>query len=165
MDTLKQLRDELKAEYQTTKRFLEIYPDDKNEYAPHSKSMKMMHLATHITEVFGWAGFMLNTSELDFAKSGMEPKVLTTKNELLQVLDENHKASEEALEKASEQDLEPRWALKNDGHELASWTKYEAIRHSLNQITHHRAQLGVYYRLNDIDLPGSYGPTADHPNF
>lgn len=165
MDTLKQLKDELETEYQTTKRFFEIYPDDKNDYAPHPKSMKMMHLATHISEVFGWAGFMLNSSELDFAKSEMEPKYLTTKDELLTVLEENHKASQEALLKASENDLEPRWALKNDGHELASWTKYEAIRHSLNQITHHRAQLGVYYRLNDIELPGSYGPTADHPNF
>lgn len=165
MDTLKQLRDELEAEYQTTKSFLEIYPDDKNDYAPHPKSMKMMHLATHISEIFGWPGFMLNSSELDFAKGGMEPKRLTTKNELLKILEENHKASQEALQKASENDLEPRWALKNDGHELASWTKYEAIRHSLNQITHHRAQLGVYYRLNDIELPGSYGPTADNTNF
>lgn len=165
MDTLKQLRDELETEYQTTKRFFEIYPDDKNNYTPHPKSMKMMHLATHISEVFGWAGFMLNSSELDFAKGGMEPKYLTTKDDLLKVLEENHKASQEALQKASENDLEPRWALKNDGHELASWTKYEAIRHSLNQITHHRAQLGVYYRLNDIELPGSYGPTADNPNF
>lgn len=165
MDTLKQLRDELETEYQTTKRFFEIYPDAKNDYAPHPKSMKMMHLATHISEVFGWAGFMLNSSELDFAKGGMEPKHLTTKDDLLKVLEENHKASEEALQKASENDFEPRWALKNDGHELASWTKYEAIRHSLNQITHHRAQLGVYYRLNDIELPGSYGPTADDPNF
>lgn len=165
MDTLKQLKNELNAEYQTTKRFLEIFPDDKNDYKPHPKSMKMMHLATHITEVFSWPGFMLNSSELDFAKSGMEPKRFTTKNELLNVLEENHTTSMEALEKASEDDLEPRWALKNDGHELASWTKYEAIRHSLNQISHHRAQLGVYYRLNDIELPGSYGPTADNPNF
>lgn len=165
MDTLKQLKNELNNEYQTTKRFLAIYPDDKNDYTPHPKSMKMMHLATHITEVFGWPGFMLNTSELDFAKDGMEPKRLTTKNELLNILEENHKTSMQTLDTASEDDLEPRWALKNDGHELASWTKYEAIRHSLNQISHHRAQLGVYYRLNDIELPGSYGPTADNPNF
>lgn len=165
MDTLKQLRDELETEYHTTKKFLEIYPDDKNDYAPHPKSMKMMPLATHIAEVFGWAGFMLNSSELDFAKSGMQPKVLSTKAELLQILEENHKASQAALEKASEEDLKPNWALKNDGHELASWTKYAAIRHSLNQITHHRAQLGVYYRLNEIQLPGSYGPTADIQSF
>jgi len=165
MDTLKQLKDELKAEYKTTKKFFEIFPEDKIDYQPHPKSMKISHLVTHIGEVFGWAGFMLNSSELDFAKSGMEPKLLTKKDELLKVLNENYEASQKALENATEQDLEPSWALKNDGHELASWTKYAAIRHSLDQITHHRAQLGVYYRLNDIDLPGSYGLTADHPNF
>lgn len=165
MDTLKQLKDELKAEYKTTKKFFEIFPEDKIDYQPHPKSMKISHLVTHIGEVFGWAGFMLNSSELDFAKSGMEPKLLTKKDELLKVLNENYEASQKALENATEQDLEPSWALKNDGHELASWTKYAAIRHSLDQITHHRAQLGVYYRLNDIELPGSYGPTADHPNF
>jgi len=165
MDTLKQLKEELEAEYQTTKKFFEIYPDDKNDYAPHQKSMKMMHLVTHIAEIFGWAGFMLNSSELDFAKSELQPKILSTKEELLRVFEENYKASKEALEKATEEDLKPSWALKNDGHTLASWTKYGAIRHSLSQITHHRAQLGVYYRLNDIQLPGSYGPTADLESF
>lgn len=165
MDTLKQLRDELTQEYRTTKQFFEIYPEDKGEYKPHEKSMAINHLVTHIAEIFGWAGFMLNSSELDFSDSSMQPKLLTTKKDILQTLDENYKQSIEALEKASEDDLTPYWALKNAGQELAKWTKYEAIRHSLYQITHHRAQLGVYYRLNDIELPGSYGPTADKENF
>ncbi|MCH5600915.1 DinB family protein [Niabella ginsengisoli] len=69
------------------------------------------------------------------------------------------------MEKATEADLEPFWSLKYNGNKLAEWTKYAAIRHSLNQITHHRAQLGVYYRLNDIKVPGSYGPSADDQNF
>lgn len=165
MDTLKQFRDELEAEYQMTKKFFEIYPEDKNEYSPHPKSMKMAHLATHIAEIFGWAGFMLNSSEIDLAQGGMQPKLLTTKEDLLKVFEDNYKGSKEALEKAKEEDLEPNWSLKNDGHTLSSWTKYGAIRHSLSQITHHRAQLGVYYRLNDIQLPGSYGPTADLQGF
>lgn len=125
----------------------------------------MAHLATHIAEIFGWAGFMLNSSEVDLAEGGMQPKLLTTKGDLLKVLDDNYKASREALEKATEADLEPSWSLKNDGQTLSSWTKYGAIRHSLSQITHHRAQLGVYYRLIDIQLPGSYGPTADLQDF
>ena len=165
MDPLKQFRDELEAEYQTRKKFFEIYPEDKNEYSPHPKSMKMAHLATHIAEIFGWAGFMLNSSELDFAKSSLRPKLLTTREDLLKVLEDNYKSSKEALEKATEKDLEPSWSLKNNGQTLSSWTKYGAIRHSLSQITHHRAQLGVYYRLNDIQLPGSYGPTADLQSF
>ncbi|MFC3160044.1 DinB family protein [Chryseobacterium arachidis] len=88
-----------------------------------------------------------------------------TREDLLKVLDENYKLSTEALNSAKENDLTETWALKNNGEELAKWTKYGSIRHSLNQITHHRAQLGVYYRLNDIPLPGSYGPSADNPNF
>jgi len=74
-------------------------------------------------------------------------------------------SSKKALENAKTEDLELNWSISNNGHVLAQWSKYGAIRHSLNQITHHRAQLGVYYRLNDILLPGSYGPSADSPAF
>jgi uncharacterized damage-inducible protein DinB len=165
MDTLSQLKNELQEEYQTTRKFFEAYPEGKNDFAPHEKSMKLMPLATHIGEVFGWTDTMLKTSDLDFAKTDYQPKKLSTKEDLLQVLDENYNASNEALGKANESDLNETWALKNNGEEMAKWSKYGSIRHSLNQITHHRAQLGVYYRLNDIPLPGSYGPSADNPGF
>lgn len=165
MDTLTQLKSELETEYQTTKKFIDLFPEEKNEYAPHEKSMKMMPLATHLVEVFEWPNTILATSELDFAKGAYQPAKLSTKEELLKKLDENFQAGKQALENAKEDDLNPSWTIKNDGHELASWSKYAAIRHGLNQITHHRAQLGVYYRLNDIPLPGSYGPSADNPNF
>lgn len=165
MDTLAQFKDELGAEYQTTRKFFEIYPEEKNDYKPHEKSMSMTHLVTHIAEVFGWADTMLKTSDLDFANTDYQPKKLSTKEDLLQKLDENYKSSIVAIDNAKEDDLTSTWALKNNGEELAKWTKYGSIRHSLNQITHHRAQLGVYYRLNDIPLPGSYGPSADHQEF
>ncbi|ROH96395.1 DinB family protein [Chryseobacterium daecheongense] len=165
MDTLSQLKSELQGEYQTTKKFIELFPDGKNDYAPHEKSMKMMPLATHLVEVFEWPNTILNTSELDFAKGGYKPSVLSTKEDLLKKLDEDYEAGKKALENVQEDDLSPSWTIKNDGQELASWSKYGAIRHALNQITHHRAQLGVYYRLNNIPLPGSYGPSADSPSF
>lgn len=165
MDTLSQLKSELESEYQTTKKFIDLFPKDKNEYAPHEKSMKMMPLATHLVEVFEWPNTILGTSELDFAKGAYKPTKLATKEELLKKLDDSYQAGKQALEKAKEDDLNPSWTIKNDGQELASWSKYGAIRHGLNQITHHRAQLGVYYRLNDIPLPGSYGPSADNPSF
>ncbi|WP_449400106.1 DinB family protein [Chryseobacterium wanjuense] len=165
MDTLSQLKNELQDEYQTTRKFFEIFPEGKNDYAPHEKSMKMMPLATHIAEVFGWADTMLKTSDLDFANTDYQPKKLSTREDLLKVLDENYKLSNEALSNATEDDLSQSWALKNNGHELAKWSKYGSIRHSLNQATHHRAQLGVYYRLNNIPLPGSYGPSADYQGF
>ncbi|GAB0154783.1 hypothetical protein CHRYSEOSP005_00430 [Chryseobacterium sp. Alg-005] len=165
MDTLSQLKSELQGEYQTTKKFIELFPEGKNDYAPHEKSMKMMPLATHLVEVFEWPNTILNTSELDFAKGEYKPSVLSTKGDLLKKLDEDYEAGKKALENAQEDDLNPSWTIKNDGQELASWSKYGAIRHALNQITHHRAQLGVYYRLNNIPLPGSYGPSADVPSF
>lgn len=165
MDTLSQLKNELQDEYQTTRKFFEIFPEGKNDYAPHEKSMKMMPLATHIAEVFGWADTMLKTSDLDFANTDYQPKKLSTREDLLKALDENYKLSNEALSNATEDDLNQSWALKNNGHELAKWSKYGSIRHSLNQATHHRAQLGVYYRLNNIPLPGSYGPSADYQGF
>jgi uncharacterized damage-inducible protein DinB len=83
----------------------------------------------------------------------------------MQKLESDYAAGKAALEKASEEDLEPSWALKMSGQTLSEWSKYGAIRHALNQITHHRAQLGVYYRLNNIPLPGSYGPSADDQKF
>lgn len=165
MDTLSQFKSEFETEYQTTRKFFEAYPDGKNDYAPHEKSMKMMPLSTHIAEIFEWPNTMLKTSELDFASGDYQPKHLSTKEDLLQVLDQNFKSGKEALENAEEDHLNETWALKNNGQELAKWTKYESIRHALNQITHHRAQLGVYYRLNDIPLPGSYGPSADNQSF
>lgn len=165
MDTLSQLKSELKNEYETTRQFFERFPDNKNDYAPHEKSMKMMPLATHIAEVFGWPKFILETSELDFGKGGYQPTVINTKAELLQKLDNDYKSGLERLETATEDQLEPNWAIKMNGNTLAEWSKYGAIRHALNQATHHRAQLGVYYRLNDIPLPSSYGPTADNENF
>jgi len=159
MDTLQQLKAELANEYQITRNFIALFPVGKNEYAPHQKSMKMMRLATHIVEVFEWPSTVLKTSELDFAKVPYAPT-----EDLLKKLDEAYEAGINALEKAQEEDLSESWAIKNDGHVLASWSKYEAICHALNQITHHRAQLGVYYRLNDIPLPASYGPSADSQN-
>jgi len=165
MDTLAQFKDEFETEYQTTRKFFEAYPEGKNDFAPHEKSMKMMPLATHISEIFGWPDIMLKTSDLDFAKGDFQPKHFSTKEDLLQTLDENFKSAQEALSNAREEDLDQTWALKNNGEELAKWTKYGSIRHALNQITHHRAQLGVYYRLNDIPLPGSYGPSADYQGF
>lgn len=164
MDTLQQFKDELTYEYQVTKNFFNEYPEDKNDYKPHPKSMGMMHLAQHITDVFGWPGYMLKTETLDMADGG-KPKLFTTRAELLEKFEENYQASMSALKSATEKDLEQMWSLANKGQKLAEWTKYGAIRHSLNQITHHRAQLGVFYRLNDIKVPHSYGPTADDQTF
>ena len=164
MDTLKHLSDELTYEYNVTKTFFQKFPHDKNEYAPHAKSMKMIDLVTHIAAIFGWPAVMLKTSELDIAEADESEKVIN-RTQLLEVLDKEFNASLAGLKKASEKDLEPNWRLTMEGKTLMEWTKYGAIRHSLDQITHHRAQLGLYYRLIDIAVPASYGPSADDQSF
>ncbi len=157
--TLQQLRTELDHEYQTTRNFFERFPEDRNEYAPHTKSMKLMPLASHIAELFAWPNLILNTDGLDFASGDYKPTHLNNREELLQFLDQSYAAGKDALEKAAS--VEGRWSLSNGDYKIADWSRYESIRHVLSQIIHHRAQLGVYYRLNDIPLPASYGPSAD----
>lgn len=165
METLPLLQNELQQEYQTTKQFLEVFPEGKNDYAPHEKSMKMMPLAAHIAEIFAWPEIMLNTEKLDFAAGDYKPVTLQTKSELVDKLEADFKIGKEALQNAMEENLDKSWTMNNGETVLMTFNKYTALRHAINQIIHHRAQLGVYYRLNNIALPGSYGPSADDGNF
>lgn len=161
MDTLPNLKEELKHEYETTKKFFDRFPDGKNDFAPHEKSMKMMPLATHVAEIFAWPALILHTDKLDFGAGDYKPTVLHTKAELLDKLEADYKEGMKALDNTTEAELVPTWTMNNGETVLAKFNKYSAIRHALNQITHHRAQLGTYYRQMDIPLPGSYGPSAD----
>ena len=165
METLQNLKKEFQDEYLTTKKFFEVFPEGKNDYAPHQKSMKMMNLATHVAEIFGWPVIIFETEKLDFAAGDYSPTILHTKAELQKVLEDGFQKNKEIFAKMSEIDLNGRWTMNMGETVLMDFNKYEALRHALNQIVHHRAQLGVYYRLNDIPLPGSYGPSADSENF
>jgi uncharacterized damage-inducible protein DinB len=161
MESVPNLVQELKEEYLITKKFLEVFPEGKNDYSPHEKSMKMMQLASHIAEVFGWADFILKTEKLDFAAGDYVPSNHENKEELQNKFEEDYQKSLQTLENTKEEEMTGGWKMTMGDHIIADYTKYSAIRHALNQITHHRAQLGVYYRLNNIPLPGSYGPSAD----
>ncbi|MGO3182605.1 MAG: DinB family protein [Aequorivita sp.] len=161
MDTLKSLQSELTEEYQITKKFINNFPDNKNDYAPHEKSMKLMNLTNHIVDIFSWPELILKSDYLDLS-ADYKPEKMKDKEDLQAYLEKQYKAGLRALENAKEDDLKPEWSLQMNGHKIMEWsTKYDAIRHGLNQITHHRAQLGVYFRLINIPVPGSYGPSAD----
>ena len=161
MNTLQNLQKELDQEYEITKNFLALYPEDKEEYTPHEKSMKLKPLAVHIAEIVGWPDFMIKTEKLDFAADDYKPTEVAGKDELLGLFEKGYEDSKKTLAEISEEDLENRWVMKNGDYVIADFSKYEALRHALSQLTHHRAQLGVYYRMNDIPLPASYGPSAD----
>jgi uncharacterized damage-inducible protein DinB len=107
----------------------------------------------------------LSTSELDFATMDYTPTVANNATELLALFETSFTSGYNALKAAKEEDLLPSWTMRSGEKVHAVMTKYEVIRHSFSQTTHHRAQLGVYLRLLNIPIPGSYGPSADEMNF
>lgn len=161
MNLIEELQKDLKAEYEITKKFLDNYPEDKNDWKPHEKSMPLNMLTIHVVEIFGWPDFMMKTDYLDFAETPYSQPEIKTRKALQQKLEEDYAKGAEALKNLKPEDLDGRWQLKSGDYLIADWNKYEAIMQAFKQITHHRAQLGVYYRLNGVFVPGSYGPSAD----
>lgn len=165
MNIIPLLLEEQKQEAQITNKFLKLVPKDKFDWKPHEKSMTIKNLAVHLAELPGWPSMILNTKQLDFAESDYEPTPVEDSEELLKLFEKSLEKGRTALEQASEDDLKLDWMLCNGDQILMEFTKYKALRHSFDQITHHRAQLGVYFRLLDIPVPSSYGPSADNQNF
>lgn len=149
----------------TTRKMLSIIPDDKYDWQPHTKSMTIRSLATHIAELPTWFPLVLNTSELDFASSPYDPKKINNTTDLLDYFEKCLKEGRSALEVANEEQLSDNWTLRNGKDILSSSPKVEVLRMVFSQIIHHRAQLGVDLRLLDVPIPGSYGPSADDHSF
>lgn len=151
----------MEEEAVTTRKMLGRIPDSLYDYKPHPKSMVMRSLATHIAELPGWVSMALNTSELNFAAMDYNPQPINDTKALLEVFEKNLAEGKASLESATEEDLLRMWTLRNGEQIISVRTKYEVIRMSFLQTVHHRAQLGVFLRLNHIPIPGSYGPSAD----
>lgn len=164
MELIPIFKDELKQEAETTRKFLKLVPDDKFDWKPHEKSMSIKEVTVHIAEIPGWIETALNKDVLDFA-DGYEPTPVESSKDLLELLEQSVRKSQVALDEADADDLLPDWTMRNGDQVLMVMPKHEIIRHSLSQLTHHRAQLGVYLRLLDIPIPGSYGPSADEQSF
>ena len=161
MNIIKELQKELESEYGITKKFVDRYPEDKNDWKPHNRSMTMIALVTHLIDVFSWPEIIMNTDYLDFEKNPYAPPKLRTRAQIQQKLEADYKKGAAALRDLTPDKFDGQWDIRQGNAIFQAWSKYGALRHSFQQITHHRAQLGVYYRLNDIPLPPSYGPSAD----
>ena len=161
MSIIPLLLKEMEQEAQTTRKMLSRVPDDKFSWKPHEKSMTIKQLATHIAELPGWVTITLNTSELDFSKEPYDPLDVNSTAEVLAYFDKTLAEGTARLAQATEDDLLPNWTMRNGEEIYSVRTKGEIIRMSFCQTVHHRAQLGVFLRLLDIPIPGSYGPSAD----
>lgn len=165
MNTIELLLKELEQEAQTTRKFLALIPFDKAEWAPHEKSMKMMPLSTHIAELPSWISLGLTTDELDFATAPYQPIVVNNNEELLAIFEKSYEEAKTELSKTKEEVLAKKWVLRNGEQILSDIDKLGIIRIAISQTIHHRAQLGVYFRLLGIAVPSSYGPSADDQSF
>jgi uncharacterized damage-inducible protein DinB len=156
---------ELENESRTTRKMLSRIPDDSYDWKPHSKSMSIRSLATHIAELPTWITMTLTTDELDFETAPYNPPVINSTADLMQLFEKSLVDGRTQLIPANEKKLDEPWTLRNGQQIYSTEPKADVIRMALNQIVHHRAQLGVFLRLLDVPIPGSYGPSADENSF
>lgn len=158
---IEMLLKEMDQEAETTRKMLAIVPAEKNDWKPHAKSMTMRELALHIPDMLGWVELVLNSDELDFAKTPYQLPEIHDNKGLLAFFEERYAAARAALASAKEEDFEPNWTLREGEAIYHVESKWGWIRSCYCQVVHHRAQLGVYLRLLNVPIPGSYGPSAD----
>lgn len=154
---------EFDHEVATTRRLLERLPDDTERLAwkPHQKSMSLGGLATHISNLPVWGGSILGAPFFDLGTLPPNVQEKTSRREILAAFDENTKQTRAAMDRTDAEYLD-RWTLKRGDQEMFSMPKIAAFRTFLMyHLVHHRGQLSVYLRLNDIPVPAIYGPTAD----
>lgn len=154
---------ELEAEATATRKCLEKIPEALFSWKPHEKSMAMGYLALLVAEIPKWLTHMIEKGDIDFATfTHFQPK---TTAELVNHFDENLKGAKNALRHVSNEALDETFFLKNNGQILFSSPKKENIGSSINHLVHHRGQLTVYMRLNNLPVPSIYGPSADEKAF
>lgn len=154
---------ELEAEYTATKKCLEKIPDSLYSFKPHPKSMELGYLALLVAEIPLWVVHIVKEGMIDFAT--YKRYELTTSQALLQHYEDSFRSAVRALQDITDDKLEDPFILQTSGQTLWSTTKKESIGSSINHWVHHRGQLTVYMRLNEIPVPSIYGPSADEQTF
>ena len=145
----------------TTRKLLERLPDDKLSWKPHVKSMSLGGLATHVSNIPQWAGTILNEPFFDLANAPPNQAEKTSRAEILASFDETRKRTRDWMDK-TDAEYSSLWTLKRGGQAMFSVPRVSAFRSFvLHHVIHHRGQLSLYLRLNDVPVPAIYGPSAD----
>ena len=160
---------EFDNEMANTRKTLERVPLDKSDWKPHEKSTAMGGLATHLSNIPTWAIHTIDQDSLDLAPGGKpipQAELVKSREELLSTFDANVAKARAAIAGASDAEFFKPWSLMMNGNTLMTLPKIVVLRNFvMNHNIHHRAQLGVYLRLNDIPVPSIYGPSADESPF
>jgi uncharacterized damage-inducible protein DinB len=156
---------EFDQEMANTRKVLERIPDDKLEWQPHPKSHTIGWNANHLATLPDWLVNTLTKPSLDIAPVGgtrLEYPTLTSRNEILELFDRNVAAARKTIVAAKDEDMATMWTLSFGGNPIFTMPRSAVVRSVvLNHMIHHRAHLCVYLRLNDIPVPGMYGPSGD----
>jgi uncharacterized damage-inducible protein DinB len=155
---------DLERESKPTRRVLERVPEGRDDWKPHEKSMQLGYLAALCATMPRWIAMMINQDELDLATGGtggFAPKQVTGGLSLVDSLDDCVRQAREALTNTNDDHLMTNWKLRMGDRVLAEQPRYVNIGETLRHLAHHRGQLTVYLRLNDIAVPSIYGPSAD----
>ena len=153
---------EFNEEMKKTRTALQRVPVDKKDFAPHPKSMPLGKLAPHVAQLAGFGLTILTTPELDFSKGSYKPLPFESTEQLLTAFDEGSDKVRAALLNTTDQAWDESWKLSFQGRPIFNGSRFLAYRQMfLNHLIHHRAQIGVYLRLNDTAVPATYGPSAD----
>jgi uncharacterized damage-inducible protein DinB len=163
------LRDALLPEFDhemaTTRKTLERVPEGKPDWRPHPKSMTLGRLAGHLAELPSLGLAALQSESLDFNPPGAPPRqplVMSSRKQLLDIFDQNVAAVRTALAGASDEHLMKTWTLQSGGRTIFSMPRVSVLRtFFMNHVIHHRGQLSVYLRENNVPVPSIYGPSAD----
>jgi uncharacterized damage-inducible protein DinB len=155
---------ELIAEETSTRKCLERVPEGLYNWKPHEKSMQLGYLVLLVADIPKWLSVSIEKGTIDLATWEKHP--LTTSQELLGYFNENMEGAKNAFKRVTDEELENEmFYLKMNGQELMKATKLDNISSSINHWVHHRGQLTVYMRLNNIAVPSIYGPSADDKSF
>lgn len=155
---------EFDQESATTRRVLERVPEEKFDWTPHPKSASMRWLANHVATIPMWAEMTMKTEKLDLdtPEGQKRPPLPATHSELMATFEKNIAAAREAIAAADDQKMAETWSLVAGGRAVLSMPRAAVLRSMvMNHGIHHRAQLCVYLRLNDVPVPSVYGPSAD----
>jgi uncharacterized damage-inducible protein DinB len=160
---------ELDREAAITRRALERVPEGRDDWRPHEKSMPLGRLAGLVAIMPSWLTMMIEKEEFDLkppaGSTSQFQRQLKTNKELLQALEDGVAGARAALQGTSEEHLMKPWRLLVATKVVAEQPRHVMLRESINHLAHHRGQLTVYLRLNDVPVPSIYGPSADDQRF
>ena len=163
MTTCQTITIDFDDEMKSTRKLLERVPldDAHRAWQPHEKSMTLERLATHVADLPSWLKMALDESEIFELQPGFKPRIAASTTELLEIFDRSVEQGRAGIAAATEDDMQKTWTFKFGEQISFTEIRPKVIRSFINHLVHHRAQLGVYLRLNGIPIPGMYGPSAD----